>query len=204
MKNLQPAGIQLHLITGRKRLFYQEDAEIVSEICNDLDGQIFSRASLVMNSADDTTAFPGPSLIGITVLTDPLPDSFLERERTSKTVVTQISSETFQYKRLQLMSKVEGVRGLILSELEFASGEHLFLEFSEVAKSGLGERNALQHLFARPSLSCRRLDCGFSIWNTSHIVSWSHYPKLEAPSNAWAAESLAEHAQADGKIVTML
>jgi hypothetical protein len=204
MDNFQPTGIQLHLVTGRKHMFYQESPSLVETICNDLDGQIFSRASLIIDSQDDSTSFPGQALIGITLLTDPLPESFIERERLSKTVVTQISQETFQYRRLQLMAKVEGVRSALLSELEFSSGERLFLEFSEVAVSGMRERTALHNLFSRPSLSCRRLDCGFSIWNTAHIVSWSHYPKLEVPGNAWPAESLPEHVRADAKIVTML
>src|SRR6185503_12232370 len=119
--------------------------------------------------------FPGHALIGITILTDPIPESYLDREKISKTIVNQISQETFQFRRLQLMAKIEGQRGFLLSELEFASGERLFLESSEIAANAMGERAALNHLFSKPSLSCRRLDFGFSIWNTAHIVSWSHY-----------------------------
>lgn len=204
MLSYQPTGIQLHLITGRKHMFYQENPDLVAIICADLDGQIFTRESLIIDSAEDTTAFPGHALIGITILTDPIPDSYLHREQVSKTVVTQISQETFQFRRLQLMAKVEGERGLLLSELEFASGERLFLESSEIAANEMGERAALNHLFAKPSLSCRRLDCGFSIWNTKHIISWSHYPKLDVPGNAWPAENLPETVLADAKVVKML
>ena len=204
MSIFQPTGIQLHLITGRKHMFYQENPDLVAIICADLDGQIFTRESLIIDSADDTTAFPGNALIGITILTDPIPESYLEREKTSKTIVNQISQETFQFRRLQLMAKIEGQRGFLLSELEFASGERLFLESSEIAANAMGERAALNHLFSKPSLSCRRLDCGFSIWNTAHIVSWSHYPKLEVPGNAWPAEILPETVLADAKVVKLL
>ncbi|MBI5708061.1 MAG: hypothetical protein HZC36_13855 [Armatimonadetes bacterium] len=200
----QPTGIQLHLITGRKHMFYQDKPELVAAICNDLDGQIFARSSLILDSADDVTAFPGQALIGITIMTDPLPEFFFERERSAKTIITQISQETFQYRRLQIISKVEGRMGVILSELEFASGERLFLEGTAIAASGMSERSALSHLFAGPSLWCRRLEGGFSIWNTAHIVSWSHYPKLEAPANAWPAESLPEHVLSDARVVSML
>lgn len=204
MDNYQAIVIQLHLTTGHERMFYQEDPGLVAKICDDLDRSIFSRASLIIESTEDVAAVPGNALIGITILTDPLPTSFYERERTSQTVVTQISHETFHLRRLQYMSKVQGQRNPILCELEFVSGGHLFLEFSEIGASGMGERNALTHLFTRPSLFCRRLEGGFSIWNTAHIVSWSHYPKMEVPANAWQAEPFDDHAPGEAAVAAML
>ncbi|HVL39211.1 MAG TPA: hypothetical protein VM328_07455 [Fimbriimonadaceae bacterium] len=204
MGEFQPSGIQLHLITGRKHMFYQGDASLLNNICSDLDGRVFSRTNLILESLQDVTSFPGHALIGITILTDTIPESFYERERLSKTVITQISQETFQFRRLQDLAKEEGQRSALLSELEFVSGERLFLEFSEIAVSGMRERNALNHLFAHPSLSCRRLEGGFSIWNTKHIVSWSHYPKLEVPAHAWPAESLSQPDMGDATVLKML
>ncbi len=204
MVNFQPTGIQLHLVTGHKKMFYQERANLVAKICDDLDGRIFTRASLILDGTDDVTAFQGTALLGITILTDPLPESFYQREKLSNVVVTQISQESFQLRRLQYMSNVEGERGPSLSTLEFISGECLFLEFSEIAESGMAQRDSLFHLFTRPTISCRRLEGGFSIWNTAHIVSWSHYPKLEVPANSWQVESLAEPAYGDAKIVNFL
>lgn len=192
------------MATGRKHMFYQDDPSLVQAICEDLNGQIFGRASLIIQSLREVTAFPGHSLVGITILTDPLPESLFERERASKTVITQVSEETFQYRKLQEVLRVEGKRGVIFSELEFTSGERLFLEIDGEAMSSMGERNAMHHLFTRPSISCRRLDGGFSIWNTAHIISWSQSPKLESPENAWTAESLAQPAAGDAKIVAML
>ncbi len=187
-----PTGIQLHLTTGRKHWFYQENAALVATILSDLDGHVFTRDSLFINGVDEVSSFPGQALIGITVLTSPLPASFLEQEKLSGTVVTQISLETFQYSRLQLISKYEDIQSALLSEIEFVSGERLYLEFRESAASTMDESSAMHHLFLRPSLSCRRPEGGFSIWNTAQIVSWSHYPKLDAPGNAWPAETLTE------------
>jgi hypothetical protein len=201
--NLTPAVVQLHLVTGRKHLFYQEDKDLVQRICGDLDGLIFSRASLVVDSIDGVTAFPGHSLLGISVLTEPIPSSFLARESLSRTIITQISQEDFEERRLLAKPRREGERMVVLSELEFVSGEHLYLEFSEIALSALGERNALHHLFSNPLLSCRRLEGGFSIWNTAHIVSWSHYPKQEVPTNAWLGELLEGPIQTATEVVSL-
>ncbi len=194
MNSFQPTGIQLHLITGNKCMFYQESPELVAKICNDMDGRIFSRSSLIIEGKDDVSAFPGNALIGITILTDPLPEFFYERERQSGTVITQISPERYQLRRIQDLAKLEGERSAILSEIEFISGERLYLEFSEVAVNGFAERKVLHNLFSKPSLSCRRMEGGFTIWNTAHMVSWSHYPKMEVPTNAWSAESIAQTA----------
>jgi len=204
MEYQNTTGIQLHLITGHKLLYYQQNAEISTAICNDLDGHIFSRASLVIESIDHVTSVPGNAMIGITVLVNNLPDSFLEREKLSGSKITQISPESFQLRRLRDSPRVEGHRSPTLSEIEFVSGEHLFHEINEVAVNGLGERDALHHLFKRPSLSCRRLEGGFSIWNTAHIVSWTHFPKLEVPNNAWAAEALVERLPGELKIVNLV
>ncbi len=204
LESIQPTGIQVHLTTGRKHMFYQEDKVLVAKICSDFDANVFSRPSLILDSLEDVTAFPGRAMIGITILTDPLPESFYERERQSKTIISQISSEDFQLRKLKGLSKTEGLRSTILSELEFVSGERLFLEFSEIADTGIAERNILSHLFSKPSLTCRRREGGFSIWNTAHIVSWSHYPKLEVPSNAWPATSLTDFARSEEGSVVML
>ena len=191
MNEIQPTGIQLHLITGNKPMFYQEDSGLVALICADLDGRVFTRPSLIIESREDVTAFPGHALVGITVLTDPLPASFLEHERLTKAVVSEISPETFKIQRLRNLAKVEGTRGPMLCEIELTSGDRLFLELSEVAENGIDERSSMHHLFSRPSIACRRLEGGFSIWNTAHIVSWSHYPKLEVPAGSWPADPIA-------------
>lgn len=191
MDTFHPFGIQVHLLTGRKHMFYQEDPQLVEAIAQNLSGQIFSRPSLIIDGRDGSMSFPGHAIVGITVVSDPLPESFLKREQASNVVVTQISAETFHIQRLRLKATLEGVQSALLSEIEFVGGERLYLEFCELGVSGLQERSALGHLFSSPSISCRRADNGFSIWNTAHIVSWSNFPKREVPSNAWPAESIS-------------
>jgi len=104
----QPTEIQIHLTNGRKHLFYQGDADLVAKICDDLDLQVFTRQNLIIANGDHVTAFPGHAMLGITVLTDPLPPSFYERELQSKTVITQIGAKAFEAKRQQLSAQVEG------------------------------------------------------------------------------------------------
>lgn len=190
MNPIQATSIQIHLTSGRKHMFYQEDAGLVERICDDLDGHVFARNSLIIEASDDITAFPGHAIIGITILTDPLPQSFYERERLSHSIIVQISQESFEFRRLQDLAKITGTRSSSLCHLEFVSGEHLFLEFSDIAENGLEERFALHNLFTRPSLHSRRPDGGFSIWNTAHIVSWSRYPKVEVPTHSLLAQPI--------------
>lgn len=200
-----PTAIQLHLVTGGKQMFYQEEAARVASICADIDGQhIFTRNSLIIEGADDVLAFPGNALIGITVMTDFLPAAFLERELMMKTVVTQISADAYHSQRESDLSKTEGLRSSVYCSLEFTTGERLFLEFNEIAQGGMGERNVLQHLFTRPTLFSRTAEGGFSAWNTAHIVSWSHYPKLEAPLTAWSAEAVPAQDATDELIMERL
>ena len=190
-----PTEIQLHLITGESLYYFQSDPEVVTGICRDLDAHVFTRTGLIMDSAEEVTAVAGPALIGISILTNPLPPTFLNHERETGTMITQISPEAFRVRRNHGLTKVEGERNVTLAEIVFTSGAHLFLAIDEVAVGGMGERAVLQHHFTRPSLACRRKDGGFSIYNTAHIVSWSHFPKLEVPdiTNSWRVQTLAEH-----------
>jgi hypothetical protein len=185
-------------------LFFQQDATLVADIFRDLDAQLFGRASLIIEGIDDIMAFPGSALIGISVIANQIPPAFIAHEVRSQTVVTQISDESFHYRRLKGVPKIEGQRGDILSEIEFVSGERLYLEFSEVAATAIEERAFLNNQFARTAIACRRPDGGVSIWNTSHIVSWSHYPKLHVPTNAWDAELLDPPIGDSRPVATML
>jgi hypothetical protein len=192
MENLQPITIQLHLTSGLKRVFHQDNPRLIATIFDEFDGRLFTQPTLIIESRDSVTAFSSHSLIGISILTDQVPNSLSLREGRSKTVVTEITQENYLQLRHQNIPKVEGVRSNILSEIVFVSGQHLYLEFSEIAIGGMGERAELHHQFSNPSLACRRLGGGFSLWNTAQIVSWSHSPKLESPDTSWNLEENAE------------
>jgi hypothetical protein len=204
MENLQPITIHLHLINGLTRVFYQDDPELIATICNDLDGRVFTQPNLIIESKENAVAFAGHTLMGISILTDQIPNSISMRENMSRTVVTQITEENFLQLGHQDRPKVEGRRSNILSEIVFVSGEHLYLEFSEVAIGGMGERAEMHNLFTNPSLACHRLGGGFSLWNTAQMVSWSHSPKLATPGNSWSAEEVAEPTDLPAKIYSML
>lgn len=195
-----PTSIQLHLITGRKAMFYLEDAVKASEICEELDGHVFTKGSLIIEGLDTVAAFSGSALVGITVLTSGLPKSFEDREAMMRTVVTQLSEPSFQQRKDFCKDKVQGERSCVVSELEFVTGEHLYLEFNEIAVGDMGERSVLTNLFTRPSIFCRTLEGGFGVFNTAHIVSWSHHPKLDVPTNAWYAESLPSSKDEDAPV----
>ncbi len=186
--SVHPVEIHLHLTSGRKHIFTQSDLGFAKKICDDLDGSIFSKQSLIIESKDEVAAFPGHALIGITVLTDPLPDSFLKLEMLARTTVTQVAHDIYNDRHAHIISKREGERSLVLSEVEFANGARLFLEFSEVTAISIDERSTMHHLFTHPALLCRTKG-GFSLWNTAHMVSWSHYPKLHVPINSWVADA---------------
>ena len=74
----------------------------------------------------------------------------------------------------------------------------------EIAIGGMGERAEMHHLFTNPSLACRRLGGGFSLWNTSQIMSWSHSPKLESPGTTWKAIEVAEALELPPKVFSLL
>ena len=192
MESLNPITIHIHLINGTTRVFRQDNPELIAVICNDLDGKLFTQSTLIIDSMGESITFSGHALMGISILTDQIPNSISMRESMTGSLVTQISKDSFLDLRRQNVPKVQGIRSNILSELVFASGEHIYLESSEIAIGGLGERAEMHHLFTNPSQACRKLGGGFSLWNTAQIVSWSHSPKLEAPGNSWSAVEVAD------------
>ena len=204
MEQLQSIGIQIHLVNGLKRTFHQDNPSYIEAICKDLDTKLFSRPSLIIEGDDEVTSFPGHCIVGVSILSEPLPDFFYDREQMTKSVVTEISEESFLKRRNQDQPKTPGVRSNVLSEIVFTSGQHLFIEFNEIAIGGFGERAELHKLFTNPALACRRLFGGFSLWNTAQMVSWTHYPKLETPDNSWRAEAVVEASSIPDRITSML
>jgi hypothetical protein len=118
----------------------------------------------------------------------------------TKTTVAQVSHEVYNARHSHAISTLEGERSVVLSEVEFSNGARLFLEFSEVTALSIDERSTMHHLFTHPSLLCR-VPGGFSVWNTAHMVSWSHYPKLHIPIDSWVADSVPKDPMEDLKNV---
>ena len=186
--SVHPIEVHLHLTSGRKHIFTQSDLGFAKKICDDINASIFKEQSIVVEGKDEIYAFSGHALIGITVYTDPLPDSYLKHEMLTRSTVMQITHEMHRERHEQTISTHEGERCLVLSEVEFCNGARLYLEFNEVTALSIDERSTMHHLFTHPALMCR-VNGGFSIWSTSHMCSWTHYPKLHIPLNSWVADA---------------
>lgn len=198
--SVHPVEIHLHLTSGRKHIFTQSDLGFAKKICDEIDGSIFSKQCLIIEGKDEVAAFPGHAVMGITVYSDPLPDSFLKQEMLAKTTAAQVTHEVYNERHSHTISPQEGERSIVLSEVEFSNGARLFLEFSEVTALSIDERSTMHHLFTHPALLCR-VPGGFSIWNTAQMVSWSHYPKLHIPIDSWVADSVPKDLTEDLKNV---
>ncbi len=197
---IHPIEIHLHLTSGRKHIFTQSDLGFAKKICDDINLSIFKEQSLIIEGKDEVYAFSGHSLIGITVYTNPLPDSFLKQEMSMRSSITQMTHETYRERHEKFISTQEGQRSLVLSEVEFCNGARLFLEFNEITAISIDERSTMHHLFTHPALMCR-VEGGFSIWNTSHMCSWTHYPKLHVPIDSWIADAAPKDPTEDMKNV---
>lgn len=204
MDNNKPITIHVHLVSGVTRVFHQDNPELIAKICNDLDARIFDRSTLVIENKDSAVAFAGHGLLGISIITDEIPNVVSMRENSLRTYVRQISKADFNLLLEKNLPKVEGLRSNIVSEIAFVNGQTIYLEFSEIAVGGMGERAEMHHLFTNPLLACRRLGGGVSLWNTARIMSWSHSPKLESPGNAWSAIEAFEAAGPPPKVFSLL
>ena len=160
--------------------------------------------TLIIENGLNAVAFAGHGLLGISIVTDQMPKAISMRESTLRTYVRQISKEDYNLILHRNLPKEEGLRSNIVSEIAFVNGQQIYLEFSEIAIGGMGERAEMHHLFTNPSLACRRLGGGFSLWNTSQIMSWSHSPKLESPGTTWKAIEVAEALELPPKVFSLL
>ena len=195
--------IHLHLTSGQKRAFYQENVSLIKTIFDDLHFHIFARTSQIIVGNNEAYAFPGTALIGISFQTTLFPGSFIDRETVTGTVIRQIEKESFLRKRSMAFSFQEGAMNSIISEVEFSTGKRIYLEASEIIESPIDTRSNMHHLFKNPCLFCRRLQGGFSIWNTAQIVSWTHYPALNLPNHSWQAELMPELAMVQTKSLAL-
>lgn len=74
-------------------------------------------------------------------------------------------------------------------EIEFTSGHCLWVEAHvPQASSHIEERHLLHTIFSLPTLMCRTLSDGVSLWNVAQVVICCLSPELDAPANAWMGE----------------
>lgn len=182
--------IRLHLCNGERHTYYQDGLTLAPSIVDDSDREIFHRAGLIHDGEKLILDYHGQDVFGITVLAMWPYETFFERERLLGIVVKEIGYGATSKGEPEWNQSGTGLgqnssRMLkIFTEIEFSTGTKLFLEFTQVAEEGISEELVLNHIFSHPSLCCRRIGGGLSIWNTEHIVSWSNFPRLVVGSES--------------------
>ena len=180
--------IDLHLINGRTHKFIQNDPVQARRILQQISPKIFAQPSLVITGYNQSAAYAGATLIGISLLMERIPEELLD-SGPLPALPLEITQAEYQARQSAMPAVGEGSPPASVLEIEFTSGRRLWLEFPLPATtSGLQERHLLHNLFSMPGLLCRRLGGGVSLWNGMQVASCSFAPELDAPSNAWAAE----------------
>ena len=193
MNSIFASEIRLYLANGQRHRYFQEGVSLVANIFDDSDVDIFTRSSLIYNGERNVTEYAGQDVVGLSVFARWPNEYFFARERSLGVIVKDIGIESGTVGRsneaeskLVLkpkdVSRIEKRSPRINSEIEFVSGVRLFLEFTQMVEQGISEPTVLNYIFSHPSLCCRRLGGGLSIWNTAHIISWEHGPQIAKPS----------------------
>ncbi len=178
MTTCQPTVLELHFVNGQKQTFCHNTSDVASRICLDFSNDLFRNTHFIVEGSQDVTVVTGQFLLGITVIVTPLPESCLAQEQKAQAVAVQMSKASYESKRLACQG-LDELSIPILTDVLLASSEHVYFEFLELDRGGPGDRYRIHDLFSEASLSTRNIEGGFSLWNTAHFVSWSHFPKLE-------------------------
>ncbi|BDI28771.1 hypothetical protein CCAX7_008220 [Capsulimonas corticalis] len=187
MWNSPKLELHLYLKNGDTHKFVQHDPELIRQTLSQINHKVFAQPALLIHGDDVATAYPGSALNGIGVVIDPVPEELLRLDPHG--LMEQISEEDYQFERRRAAPIIEGRPFVMLSEIGFSSGLKLWLKahVSEAAM-GLQERQMLHNTFAPPTVVCRRMGGGVSIWNRAQMLSYSFSPKPKTPTNAWPAE----------------
>jgi hypothetical protein len=186
--------MQLHLTSGNTHTFTQNDPASVRQILRQVGPQIFSQPSLVLYGPSQVKAYPGSALVGLSLQLDPRLDPWLQRD--ASLFIHEITQEEYRAKQ-RTDKPVNGQKMVSLfTEAEMTSGRRLWFEVEvPPAADGFGERQMLHHVFTLPSVVCRGLHGGLSLWNRAQMVSCCFSANLHVPANAWPAEA-ASHGYA--------
>ena len=179
--------LHLYLKNGDTHKFAQSDPDLIRQTLSQINHKVFAQPALLIHGDDVATAYPGSALNGIGVVIDSVPAELLRLDPHG--LMEQISEEDYHFERRRAAPIVEGRPFVMLSEIGFSSGLKLWLK-SHVTEAGMDvqERQMLHHAFSPPTVVCRRLGGGISIWNRAQMLSYSFSPKPKTPANAWPAE----------------
>lgn len=176
--------ISLHLSNGRTHRFVQNDPSLAQQTIEQIGPKIFSRPSLIISGSHRSSAYAAASLLGVSL--QGVPEESLESARP---VAQEITEADYLAKQPGMAPAVPGEPLVSVVEIEFSSGHRLWLELHVAqASSPMKGRHLLNNIFSLPTLVCRNLDGGLSLWNVGQMVSSCLTPELDAPTNAWLAE----------------
>lgn len=180
--------IELYLTSGNTHTFIQNDPTAVRQILRQIGPKVFAQPSLVLYGQSRVMAYPGSALVGLRLRMDPQLNPWLLRD--ASPFIQEITQEEYQAK--QRMDRTSGVSSplSLFTEAEMISGRRLWFEVEvPAAADGFGERQMLHHVFTLPSVVCRGLGGGLSLWNRAQMVSCCFSANLQVPANAWPAEA---------------
>ena len=196
MNSSTPLEIQLHLANGHIHRFVQHDPQAVEQILQAMNPRVFAQPNLTIFGAQLVTTYPTAALVGIGLRMEPMPDSLLRMASNIPNGVgeiREISEADYHAKLPQTRPFVAGQSGVSLNEIEFISGERLWLEVAIQAASGeMQERQLVKHAFAGPNLVCHRIGGGIGLWNRALMVSYRFAPGPDVPMPAIPAELVRE------------
>jgi hypothetical protein len=197
--------ILFHFADGSTRQFAQGDLSETQSIFDSLHrGKLFTQPSLVISSEQSVTAI-APALItrlDMAVAEDDMPEWLLNFDADAPQVQKwEVDPEQFQdFVQLQQNNLLSGENEpqIVFEEIRLVGGACCFIEvhlpgnaFEMSGEGSLGQRRHLHSAFTASHYACRRLGGGICILNPAQIVSYTFYPGLEPPSNAWRAEPFA-------------
>lgn len=181
--------MELYLTSGNTHTFTQDDPAAVRQILHQLGPKVFAQPSLVLYGASRVMAYPGSALVGLRLRMESQVDPWLLRD--ASPFIHEITQEEYLDKQRQ-GNPLGGLNKplSLFTEAEMVSGRRLWFEVEvPPAADGFGERQMLHHVFTLPSIVCRGLGGGLSLWNRAQMVSCCFSADLHVPVNAWPAEA---------------
>jgi hypothetical protein len=197
--------VHFHFADGSQRRFAQNDLAKAQSIFDYLQrGKIFTQPSLVISSEQSVTAIPPSTIARLDVIMDEadLPDWLLNFDNHAPQVQKwEVAPEQFSgFVQLQQNDLLSGTDEphIVFEEIRLAGGACCFIEVhlppqasANASEGTLGQRRHLHTAFTMPHYACRRVGGGMCILNPAQIISYTFYPRLEPPANAWLAEPIS-------------
>ena len=106
--------IQLHLVNGNIHRFVQHDAQAIEAIAQAINQRVFAQPHLTLFGAQSVATYPTDALLGISLIGEPMPETWLRLTRNLPNGVgeiREISHADYQAKLPQVRPLVAGASG---------------------------------------------------------------------------------------------